>query len=101
MADSGSDYEETFETAESGSALVTPTQAGKLKKGDNVMLKGHPCKVLWRRVRGAAFVRAGHDGRAAAFLRWGSPRRRPRCVRFLREAAGAGGLCGVVHGVLA
>ena len=41
-----SDYEdETFSAAGAGCALVTPTQAGKLKKGAHVMLKGHPCKV--------------------------------------------------------
>jgi translation initiation factor 5A len=34
-----------FETAESGSSLTYPLQAGELRKGSHVMIKGHPCKV--------------------------------------------------------
>jgi len=38
------DYE--FETGDSGSAGIEKTSAGSLKKGDLVMIKGHPCKVV-------------------------------------------------------
>eukprot|EP00826_Nyctotherus_ovalis_P063367 TRINITY_DN9289_c0_g2_i1.p1 TRINITY_DN9289_c0_g2~~TRINITY_DN9289_c0_g2_i1.p1 ORF type:complete len:160 (-),score=59.76 TRINITY_DN9289_c0_g2_i1:78-557(-) len=38
--------EETFEKAESGSSHTYPVQAGTLHKGDYVMLKGHPCKLV-------------------------------------------------------
>merc|ERR1719230_2143467 len=37
--------EPTFEKAESGASHVYPMQAGELRKGSHVMLKGHPCKV--------------------------------------------------------
>ena len=39
-----SDEGETFEQAGAGSSLVYPLQAGALKKGGHVMLKGKPCK---------------------------------------------------------
>ena len=38
--------EETFEKADSGSSHTYPVQAGSLHKGDYVMLKGHPCKLV-------------------------------------------------------
>ena len=38
--------EETFEKADSGSSYTYPAQAGTLHKGDYVMLKRHPCKVV-------------------------------------------------------
>ena len=38
--------EETFEKADSGSSHTYPVQAGTLHKGNYVMLKGHPCKVV-------------------------------------------------------
>jgi len=39
------DDEPTFETTESGASHVYPQQAGELRKGSHVMIKGHPCKV--------------------------------------------------------
>ena len=39
------DEGETFETADAGSSHVYPQQAGELRKGSFVMIKGHPCKV--------------------------------------------------------
>lgn len=38
--------DETFENVESNSTLTYPVQAGNLKKGDYVVIKGHPCKVV-------------------------------------------------------
>merc|ERR1719299_65788 len=40
-----SDDEPTFETGDAGSSHVYPQQAGELRKGSYVMIKGHPCKV--------------------------------------------------------
>jgi len=40
-----SDDEHTFETADAGASHVYPQQAGELRKGSHVMIKGHPCKV--------------------------------------------------------
>merc|ERR1712193_2423 len=34
-----------FDTADAGSSDTYPTQAGELRKGSHVMIKGHPCKV--------------------------------------------------------
>merc|ERR1740127_220549 len=42
MAD---DDEPTFESTDAGSSDVYPMQAGELRKGSHVMIKGHPCKV--------------------------------------------------------
>merc|ERR1712100_780913 len=42
MAD---DDDHTFETADAGSSHTYPQQAGELRKGSHVMIKGHPCKV--------------------------------------------------------
>merc|ERR1712141_924134 len=39
------DDEPTFETGDAGSSHVYPLQAGELRKGSHVMIKGHPCKV--------------------------------------------------------
>ena len=38
--------DETFETADSGASLTVPVQAGQLKKGSMVCIKGFPCKVI-------------------------------------------------------
>ena len=38
--------EELFEHADSQSSHVYPIQCGALKKGDSVMLKGFPCKLV-------------------------------------------------------
>merc|ERR1712224_483346 len=37
--------DEEFETGDSGASLTYPMQAGELRKGSHVMIKGHPCKV--------------------------------------------------------
>lgn len=39
-------YEEDFSQGDSGSLGVENVQAGSLKKGSLVMIKGHPCKVV-------------------------------------------------------
>jgi len=38
--------EHTFETADAGSSLTYPMQAGALRKGGHCMLKGFPCKLI-------------------------------------------------------
>merc|ERR1719352_61803 len=43
MGDDDDDH--TFETVESGASDTYPQQAGEIKKGSHVMIKGHPCKV--------------------------------------------------------
>merc|ERR1712227_107278 len=35
----------TFESTDAGAAHTYPMQAGELRKGSHVMIKGHPCKV--------------------------------------------------------
>merc|ERR1712066_969590 len=40
-----SDEGETFDTIESGASLTYPQQAGEIRKGSYLMIKGHPCKV--------------------------------------------------------
>merc|ERR1711879_305754 len=42
MAD---DDDHHFESGDSGASHVYPQQAGELRKGSHVMIKGHPCKV--------------------------------------------------------
>merc|ERR1711920_202489 len=39
-----SDEGETFETADAGASHVYPMQAGEIRKGSYLMIKGHPCK---------------------------------------------------------
>merc|ERR1711990_596194 len=41
----GEEADEEFDTADSGASDTYPTQAGELRKGSHVMIKGHPCKV--------------------------------------------------------
>eukprot|EP01068_Selenidium_serpulae_P019025 Selendium_serpulae@DN6503_c0_g1_i4.p3 len=41
-----SDEETTFEAAASGASECVPIQAGSVRKGGHVMLKGKPCKVV-------------------------------------------------------
>merc|ERR1711930_40054 len=43
MAD---DDEPTFESAESGASHTFPQQAGEIRKGSHLMIKGHPCKCI-------------------------------------------------------
>jgi len=38
--------DETFEAYEANGSLTVPVQAGALKKGDFVCIKGFPCKVI-------------------------------------------------------
>ena len=40
-----SDDEPTFESADAGASDVYPAEAGTLRKGSHVMIKGKPCKV--------------------------------------------------------
>merc|ERR1712118_183648 len=39
------DEGQTFDSADSGASQTYPQQAGELRKGSHVMIKGHPCKV--------------------------------------------------------
>ncbi|KAL0479815.1 eif5a [Acrasis kona] len=38
--------QETFESVGSGASLTYPKQAGALRKGQNIVIKGFPCKVI-------------------------------------------------------
>ena len=38
--------EETFESTEAGASETYPLEAGQIKKGGYIMIKGHPCKVI-------------------------------------------------------
>jgi len=40
------DDEPTFETAESGASHTYPQQAGEIRKGSYLMIKGNPCKCV-------------------------------------------------------
>merc|ERR1711862_199696 len=57
------DDEPTFETGDAGSSHVYPQQAGDLKKGSHVMIKGHPCKVT-----DLSFSKTGKHGHAKAHI---------------------------------
>merc|ERR1711982_166171 len=37
---------ETFESADSGASDTYPQQAGEIRKGSYLMIKGHPCKCV-------------------------------------------------------
>jgi hypothetical protein len=39
------EYAETFESAESGASHTFPMQAGLIRKGAHIVIKGRPCKV--------------------------------------------------------
>ena len=41
----GDEDEETFESADAGSSLTYPMEAGQIRKGGYIMIKGNPCKV--------------------------------------------------------
>merc|ERR1719275_585033 len=43
MAD---EEEPTFESTDAGAAATYPQQAGEIKKGSHLMIKGHPCKCI-------------------------------------------------------
>lgn len=40
------DYDEDFEQAGSGASTTFPKQCSALRKNENVMLKGHACKIV-------------------------------------------------------
>merc|ERR1712151_528230 len=40
------DDEPTFETADAGASHTYPQQAGEIRKGSHLMIKGHPCKCV-------------------------------------------------------
>lgn len=39
------DEDEVFETADAGSSDTYPQEAGQIRKGGHIMIKGRPCKV--------------------------------------------------------
>eukprot|EP00824_Muranothrix_gubernata_P017225 TRINITY_DN35438_c0_g1_i1.p1 TRINITY_DN35438_c0_g1~~TRINITY_DN35438_c0_g1_i1.p1 ORF type:complete len:159 (-),score=39.02 TRINITY_DN35438_c0_g1_i1:75-551(-) len=41
-----SDEETTFEQADAGASKTFPQQAGTIKKGQHIVIKGRPCKVM-------------------------------------------------------
>jgi len=41
-----SDDEPTFESTDSGASHTYPQQAGEVRKGSHLMIKGHPCKCI-------------------------------------------------------
>ena len=43
MAD---DDEQTFESTDAGASETYPMEAGQIRKGGHIMIKGNPCKVL-------------------------------------------------------
>merc|ERR1712014_125332 len=42
----GVDDDPTFESAESGASHTFPQQAGEIRKGSHLMIKGRPCKCV-------------------------------------------------------
>ena len=38
--------EETFDTADAGASETIPMEAGQIKKGGYICIKGRPCKVV-------------------------------------------------------
>merc|ERR1712129_470457 len=42
----GADDEPTFESTDSGASSTYPQQAGEIRKGSHLMIKGHPCKCI-------------------------------------------------------
>jgi translation initiation factor 5A len=46
MADNEIHHDEEFHTAESGAAKTFPKQCSALRRGEHVMIKGRPCKVV-------------------------------------------------------
>merc|ERR1712159_678058 len=46
LVDKMADDEETFEQADAGASLVYPMEAGQVRKGGYMVIKGFPCKVV-------------------------------------------------------
>ncbi|KAL7579004.1 hypothetical protein ACA910_019048 [Epithemia clementina (nom. ined.)] len=46
MAEEGHEQDYNIETADAGASATIPMEAGQIKKGGYMMIKGHPCKVL-------------------------------------------------------
>jgi len=44
MAEGAEDFD--FSTTDAGASLTYPSEAGQLKRGGFVVIKGHPCKVV-------------------------------------------------------
>merc|ERR1712232_1281070 len=59
----GSDNEPTFETSDAESSYVYLQQAGELRKGSHIMIKGHSCKVT-----DMGTSKAGKHGHAKAHI---------------------------------
>lgn len=57
-----SDDEGEFETADAGAADCYPVRAGEVKKGQFVVIKGHPCKVGRQAGEGVERVMQGGGG---------------------------------------
>lgn len=45
-SDREEEEQETFESVSSGASLSYPKQAGTIRKGQHVVIKGFPCKVI-------------------------------------------------------
>ena len=58
-----SDEENEFATGDSGAAGIEKVSAGSLKKGDLVMIKGKPCRVV-----SMATAKTGKHGSAKAMI---------------------------------
>ena len=43
---SAADEEPTFESADAGASATFPMQAGEIRKGSHLMIKGRPCKCV-------------------------------------------------------
>ena len=46
MAEESDDRDYTFETTDAGASSTYPSEAGQIRKGGHIMIKGHPCKVV-------------------------------------------------------
>ena len=42
----GDEEEQTFETTDAGASTTYPLEAGQIRKGGHIMIKGNPCKVI-------------------------------------------------------